>query len=64
MTADAKGVVASLEKALKNSEPTATYVLSDPLFGYLRSDPGFRRVRDSFVAQQEAIKSALLRVKL
>jgi serine/threonine protein kinase/tetratricopeptide (TPR) repeat protein len=64
MTADTKGVVASLEKALKNSEPTATYVLSDPLFGYLRSDPGFRRVRDSFVAQQEAIKSALLRVKL
>jgi serine/threonine protein kinase/tetratricopeptide (TPR) repeat protein len=64
MTADTKGVVAGLEKALKNSEPTATYVLSDPLFSYLRSDPGFRRVRDSFVAQQEAMKTALLRVKL
>ena len=64
MTADTARVVTNLEKALKNSEPTASYVLSDPLFGYLRSDPAFQSVRDSFASQQVAIKAALQRVKL
>jgi serine/threonine protein kinase/tetratricopeptide (TPR) repeat protein len=64
MTADARGVVTNLEKALKNSEPTASYVLVDPLFGYLRSDSAFQSVRESFASQREAIKAALQRVKL
>jgi serine/threonine protein kinase/tetratricopeptide (TPR) repeat protein len=64
MTGDGRAVVTSLQKALDESEPTAGYILSDPLFVYLRSDPAFQAVRDALVAQQEAIRSALQRVKL
>ncbi|HUP50443.1 MAG TPA: protein kinase [Thermoanaerobaculia bacterium] len=57
-------VIEALEKAAARKEPTASYVLSNPLFTYLRSEPRFRRVRGQLSAQQDEIRAALTQVNL
>ncbi|MEO8382910.1 MAG: protein kinase, partial [Acidobacteriota bacterium] len=42
---DTGGVLTSLENAAKRKEPTAAYVLANPLFRYLESEPRFQKVR-------------------
>jgi hypothetical protein len=56
---DNKGVITALENAAKRKEPTASYVLADPLFGYLQSDARFVKVRARIAATQGEIRSAL-----
>lgn len=64
IVADSEMVIASLEKALANSEPVAGYVGIDPLFEYLESDARFQAIRDRFAAQQQEIRAALAQITL
>jgi tetratricopeptide (TPR) repeat protein len=56
---DTGGILQALEKAADRKEPTAAYVLANPLFRYLGSDPRFQRLRDKLTAQQAEIHGAL-----
>lgn len=56
---DTAGVLQSLEKAAARKEPTAAYVLANPLFRYLHSDPRFEKIRETLTAQQAEIRGAL-----
>jgi tetratricopeptide (TPR) repeat protein len=60
---DTDGVLASLEKAARRKEPTAAYVLANPLFKYLENDERFAAVRDDFTAQQAEVRTALAQLK-
>jgi Tfp pilus assembly protein PilF len=60
---DTPNVFASLEKAAQRKEPTAAYVLANPLFVYLQSEPRFATLRDALTAQQAEIRTALAQVK-
>ncbi|HVE70919.1 MAG TPA: protein kinase [Thermoanaerobaculia bacterium] len=59
---DTGAVLSSLEKATQRKEPTATYVLANPLFRYLASEPRFQKVRADFTAQQQEARQALAAV--
>ncbi|HUP61163.1 MAG TPA: protein kinase [Thermoanaerobaculia bacterium] len=61
--ADTGSVIASLQKAAQRKEPSASYVLSNPLFRYLENDPRFQEIRDSFAAQQKEARAALAQVR-
>lgn len=60
--ADQPHVLESLEKAAQRKEPSAAYVLANPLFRYLANDPRFMKVRDAFTAQQDEARRALAAV--
>ncbi|HET8772918.1 MAG TPA: protein kinase [Thermoanaerobaculia bacterium] len=60
--ADTGNVFASLEKAAQRKEPTAAYVLANPLFRYLANDPRFAKIRASLTAQQDEVRRALAAV--
>ncbi|HET7436646.1 MAG TPA: protein kinase [Thermoanaerobaculia bacterium] len=57
--ADTKNVLTALDKAAKRKEPTAAYVLANPLFRYLANDPQFDAIRQALAAQQAEIRAAL-----
>ena len=59
---DTNAVLSSLEKATQRKEPTAAYVLANPLFRYLASEPRFQKVRADFEAQQDETRRALAAV--
>ena len=40
-----KQVLEALDRAVARSEPTLTYIVSSPLFGYLQTDPRFTRLK-------------------
>jgi len=61
--ADTSGVLAALEKAVQRKEPTAAYVLANPLFRYLASEPRFQKVAATFTEQQGEERRALATVK-
>lgn len=60
--ADTGNVFTSLEKAAQRKEPTAAYVLANPLFRYLANDPRFAKIRASLTAQQDEVRRALAAV--
>ena len=60
---DTNGVLASLEKAVRRKEPTASYILANPLFKYLENDARFTKLRATLIEQQAEIRTALLQVK-
>ncbi|MGZ8711446.1 MAG: hypothetical protein ACXW28_14590, partial [Thermoanaerobaculia bacterium] len=60
--ADTGSVLTSLEKAVQRKEPTAAYVLANPLFRYLASEPRFAKIRADFTAQQDEVRRALAAV--
>lgn len=64
MLADNAKVIASLETAAQRKEPTVNYVLLNPLFGYLRSDPRYQNVRVKLATQQQEMRAALGQVAL
>ena len=45
-------------------EPTASYILSNPLFRFLASEPRFRKVHEALTAEQNEIKAALANIAL
>jgi Tfp pilus assembly protein PilF len=59
---DTGAVLSALEKAAQRKEPSAAYVLANPLFRYLASEPRFAKVRADFTAQQEEARRALAAV--
>ena len=64
MGGDTKGVFDALDKVAAAKEPTVGYVLSNPLYAYLQSDPRFVKVREKLLAQQQEIRAALANVAL
>jgi tetratricopeptide (TPR) repeat protein len=56
---DTGSVLTALEKAAQRKEPTAAYVMANPLFRYLASEPRFQKVRDDLTAQQAEVRRAL-----
>jgi tetratricopeptide (TPR) repeat protein len=64
MLADTKNVIASLEKAADRREPTAAYILNDPLFAYLGTDAKFMSVRDTITKRQQEIQAALAQIAM
>ena len=64
MGGDAKGVMEALATALQRKEPTASYVLLNPLFAFLQSEPEFQKMRDQFQAQQQEIRTLLEQIPL
>jgi tetratricopeptide (TPR) repeat protein len=64
MNGDARGVDDALERAAARKEPTASYVLANPLFGFLQSDARFLKIREKLAAQQNEIRAALASVTL
>ncbi len=64
MTGDARGADDALERAAARKEPTASYVLSNPLFGFMQSDARFLKIREKLTAQQNEIRAALAGVTL
>jgi tetratricopeptide (TPR) repeat protein len=63
MLNDTPSVLAALEKASQRKEPTASYVLANPLFQYLASDPRFLKVKERLTAQQAEIRTALAQLR-
>jgi Tfp pilus assembly protein PilF len=64
MLADNAKVIGSLETAAQRKEPTVNYVLLNPLFGYLRSDPRYQNVRVKLATQQQEMRAAVGQVAL
>ncbi|HEX9984149.1 MAG TPA: serine/threonine-protein kinase [Thermoanaerobaculia bacterium] len=62
--ADNNSTINALEKAAARKEPTAAYVLANPLFEYLSSDARFQKLRDTLTAQKQEIRTALAQVAL
>ncbi|HKR66727.1 MAG TPA: hypothetical protein VJZ00_23570, partial [Thermoanaerobaculia bacterium] len=60
---DTPAAMAALEKAAQRKEPTAAYVLAHPLFRYLENDPRFQKLKETLVAQQAEIRTALAQVQ-
>jgi tetratricopeptide (TPR) repeat protein len=59
LAGDPKGTVDALETAANRKEPTAAYVLSNPLFTFLQSDARFNKVREKMTVGQGEIRAAL-----
>ena len=57
--ADTGSVLSSLEQAAQRKEPTAAYVLANPLFRYLASEPRFAKLQATLTAQQDEVRRAL-----
>jgi tetratricopeptide (TPR) repeat protein len=57
-------VIEALDKAVARKEPTAGYILTNPLFAYLRSEESFRTLRGAINAQQAEVRSALAQLAL
>ena len=55
-------VIEALERAAARKEPTSSYILTNPLFTYLRSEPRYLEVRRQLAAQQNEIRSALSQI--
>src|SRR5438270_750492 len=64
MNGDARAVNDALDRAAARKEPTASYVLANPLFGFLQSDARFLKIREKLAAQQNEIRAALAGVTL
>jgi len=64
MLGDTENVMTALTKASARKEPTATYILTHPLFRYLLNDPQFEAVRNALTAQDEEIRAALAQVSV
>jgi predicted Zn-dependent protease len=55
-------VLEDLEKAVARKEPTASYIMMDPLFAYLAQDERFQKIRAAATANQQEIRAALAQV--
>jgi hypothetical protein len=64
MNGDARGVDDALDRAAARKEPTASFVLANPLFGFMQSDGRFLKIREKLTAQQNEIRAALAGVTL
>ena len=56
---DVNGTLESLQRAAARGEPTASYVLANPLFAFLRSDERYPKLAAELARQQAGIRAAL-----
>jgi Protein tyrosine and serine/threonine kinase len=61
---DVGGALAALEKAAERKEPTAAYLLTNRLFGFLASESRYLKVREKLAVTQNEIRAALANVAL
>jgi lipoprotein NlpI len=61
---DTAGVIAALEHAADRKEPTASYIMSNPLLAFLKNDERFLAVRQKLQAQQSEVRTALASLSL
>jgi len=64
MFGDNKAVIAALQQVADRGEPTVTYVLTHPLFAYLRNDADFLQVRAQLLSGREAMRAALAQIPM
>ena len=64
ISGNVEGIIDALQRAAERKEPTATYILHDPLFTFLGNDARFQKVRESLAIQQDEIRTALAAVSL
>ncbi|HEV2721804.1 MAG TPA: hypothetical protein VG323_17425, partial [Thermoanaerobaculia bacterium] len=64
ISGDARGTLDALERAAARKEPTASYILSNPLFRFLVNEPRFAKVREALQAEQNEIRAALANIAL
>ena len=64
ISGDVRGTLDALERAAARKEPTASYILSNPLFRFLGNEPRFAKVRDALTAEQNEIRTALANIAL
>jgi predicted Zn-dependent protease len=58
------GILDALERAAIRKEPTASYILNDPLFTFLESDARYQTIKATLLATQNEIRTALAGVSL
>ena len=61
---DPKAAFEALQKAVARKEPTASYILANPLFRFLQSEADYTKLHDDLVAQQAEVRTALASVSL
>jgi hypothetical protein len=61
---DNQKVLDALEKAVARKEPTANYIMSDPLFAYLKADERFDKVLAAATAVQQDVRNALAQIMI
>src|SRR5262249_3551525 len=61
---DPKAAFDALQKAVGRKEPTASYILANPLFRFLQSEAEYARLHDDLVALQNEARMALANVTL
>ncbi|HVS32776.1 MAG TPA: protein kinase [Thermoanaerobaculia bacterium] len=64
MVADNSRLLDALERAAARKEPTASYIMTNPLFGYLQSDPKYQEIQSALTIQQKDIRAALAQIAL
>ena len=64
ISGDVRGTLDALERAAARKEPTASYILSNPLFRFLVNEPRFTKVREALTAEQNEIRTALANIAL
>jgi tetratricopeptide (TPR) repeat protein len=64
LSGNTPGILDALERAAMRKEPTASYILNDPLFTFLESDARFQKIKETLLAQQNEIRTALAGVSL
>ncbi|MGZ7040695.1 MAG: hypothetical protein ACXVH7_02780, partial [Thermoanaerobaculia bacterium] len=64
MLGDNKAVIYSLQQAADHGEPTVGYILTHPLFAYLRSDEDYQKVRAQLLAGRTTIRAALAQIPM
>ncbi len=64
ISGDAQGTLDALERAATRKEPTASYILANPLFRFLANEPRFGKVREALRAEQGEIRAALANIAL
>jgi hypothetical protein len=64
MVGDTARTLQALGKAAARREPTAGYILTNPLFGFLQSEPQFAEIRAALAAVQDETRTALAQITL
>ena len=64
MLGDTQAVMTALTRASARREPTAYYILTNPLFRYLMNDPQFQGIKEALTAQDSEIRAALAQVNV
>lgn len=57
-------IIESLRRAIARKEPTSTYIMTNPLFSFLRNEADFRELHTALLVQQAEVRNALAQIPL